>query len=399
MDTVERRQPLRIFCGYAHEDRALFEQLQKAFAVLLRQKQIVVWHYGELLPGAEWESEIERQLDTADIILLLISPSFIASDYCWSKEMQWAITRHSSGEARVLPILLKPTSGWKSTPLGKLQALPTGAKPITNWDKRDDALADVVNGLQRVIQDMQFEESYDVREYRLISRAIISNLVDLQEVQTMAISQAEQWMDTILQAQVGKLQQTVKDPLRIQWTLTDHHQVCDISIDLSTPLMPHPCCEVFCRYVPAAHIILSSKHLALLSKLVEACQLPYHVLEWTLSDSFDLYSFFDNQIVSSESHLHYTTLHEISPRNYLKQVQFKLSEGMYVLMLPKQGSSPVKICLCYPEYEDNIHDKVVIPGSFFYAHRLFSIRKVVSILRGDLSPKQIRQLIAQATTP
>src|SRR5229473_1015981 len=150
--------PLRIFCGYAHEDQALFQRLKKALAVLIRQDAVSIWHYGDLQPGAQWEREIERELNTADIILLLISPSFIASDYCWSKEMQWAITRHTTGEARVIPILLKPTPSWETTPLDALQALPTDAKPITAWSSRDKALADVVEGLRRAVEAVQKQD-------------------------------------------------------------------------------------------------------------------------------------------------------------------------------------------------------------------------------------------------
>jgi hypothetical protein len=161
----EQAAALRVFCGYAHEDNALFQKLKTALAVLIRQDAVNVWHDGDLLPGAHWESEIERELNTADIILLLVSPAFMASDYCWSKEMQWAITRHTTGEARVIPILLKPTPGWEATPLGALQALPTDAKPITAWNSRDKALADVVNGLRRAIEAVQKEDRYPVKEY------------------------------------------------------------------------------------------------------------------------------------------------------------------------------------------------------------------------------------------
>ncbi len=165
---MEAQTPaLRIFCGYAHEDQAHFRQLKAALAVLIRQEAVSIWHDGDLLPGDQWEYEIERELNTADIILLLISPAFITSDYCWSKEMHWAITRHTIGEARVIPILLKPTPGWKTTPLGALQALPTEAKPITTWNNRDQAFATIAKGINNVIQQTQHEEKYPVQEYGL----------------------------------------------------------------------------------------------------------------------------------------------------------------------------------------------------------------------------------------
>lgn len=78
---MEEQVPaLRVFCGYAHEDQALFRHLRSALAVFIRQEAVSIWHYGDLLPGAQWEREIERELNTADIILLLIGPAFMASD-------------------------------------------------------------------------------------------------------------------------------------------------------------------------------------------------------------------------------------------------------------------------------------------------------------------------------
>jgi TIR domain-containing protein len=125
-----KQAPLHIFCGYAHEDEPLFHELKKALAILTWQEVIRIWHYRDLQPGAQWEYEIEREFNIADIILLLISPNFMASDYCYSKEMHWAITRRTTGAACVIPVLGKPTPGWETTPLSQLQALPTGLEPI-----------------------------------------------------------------------------------------------------------------------------------------------------------------------------------------------------------------------------------------------------------------------------
>ncbi len=84
------------------------------------------------------------------IILLLVSQDFLASDYCYEKEMKRALERHEAGEARVIPIILRPTH-LEVTPFSKLQALPTEAKPITLWPDRDEAFVDVVRGIQKVI--------------------------------------------------------------------------------------------------------------------------------------------------------------------------------------------------------------------------------------------------------
>jgi len=191
--------PLRIFCGYASKDEALFKQLHTALAGPIRQEPINVWNYRDIPPGAEWDSEIEHQLSTADIIILLLSPSFIASEYCWSKEMQWAITRHTAGDARVIPIILKPTPDWETTPLGSLQALPVDAKPISTWRNRDEAFANVVDGLLRVIRQVQREDKYPVREYTLGLRFSFDIPVQVQKTtaQELIRSAAEQWLKKV----------------------------------------------------------------------------------------------------------------------------------------------------------------------------------------------------------
>src|SRR5262249_31156773 len=155
----------------------------------------------EILAGTEWDSEIKQQLHKADIILLLISPAFIASEYCWKKEMQWAIARHQTGEAHVIPLMLRPISGWKDNPLYLLQALPTDARPITKWKNRDDALVNVVDGLRKVIHHIQHEERYPVIE-RLLSLGFRTFAKREQP------SQAKQWLERVTTQMEGTLQET-----------------------------------------------------------------------------------------------------------------------------------------------------------------------------------------------
>src|SRR5260370_370232 len=101
--SMETQTPaLRIFCAYASEDRAFFHKLEQALGIHRHQGLISLWHHGELLPGSEWDSEIRHQLHAADIILLLISSAFLHSGYSRNKEIQWAMTRHTSGDACVV---------------------------------------------------------------------------------------------------------------------------------------------------------------------------------------------------------------------------------------------------------------------------------------------------------
>ena len=127
------------------------QQLDISLALLRRAKLISVWHDKKILPGQEWDQEIDKNLENADIVLfLLVSPDFLASDYAYSREMLRAVERHESRSATVVPIILRP-SDWQSSPLGSLEALPSKGRPVSRWSNRDEAWLDVVQGLRRLI--------------------------------------------------------------------------------------------------------------------------------------------------------------------------------------------------------------------------------------------------------
>src|SRR5205085_8456359 len=121
-----------IFFCYAHEDEAFLKKLKKHLRPLQRQGLIDVWHDGDISAGTEWEHEISQQLNSAQIILLLVSPDFMDSDYCYSVELERAMERHERREAYVIPVILRHVL-WQWSPLRKLQALPTDAKPVEQW--------------------------------------------------------------------------------------------------------------------------------------------------------------------------------------------------------------------------------------------------------------------------
>lgn len=147
---------IKIFYSYAHEDKQLRDKLEKHFTPLRRQGYIAEWHDQAIPAGALWESEIDTHLDTADIILLLVSSDFIASNYCWSIQMEHALERHKAGNCRIVPIILRPI-GWKSTPLGDLQVLPRGGQSITKWPDQDEALENVAEGLREIVTTLLVE--------------------------------------------------------------------------------------------------------------------------------------------------------------------------------------------------------------------------------------------------
>src|SRR2546421_10098008 len=144
-------EPVSIFYCYARKDKRLRDELEKRLAALKRLGKVISWHDREILPGTDWKHEIHRHLDTSDIVLLLISPNFIQSDYCYSVEMHRAIERQKAGATSVIPIILRPCN-WKELPMSTLQALPEDGRPITTWRNRDEAFQSVVARLEEVVK-------------------------------------------------------------------------------------------------------------------------------------------------------------------------------------------------------------------------------------------------------
>ena len=118
--------PAKIFFCYAREDEQYLNKLKAYLRPLQRQGMIDVWHDRDISAGTEWESEIKKHLNSADIILLLVSPDFMSSEYCYSVEMDYALERHKCGDVLVIPVIIRPVH-WKESVLGKLQVLPKNA--------------------------------------------------------------------------------------------------------------------------------------------------------------------------------------------------------------------------------------------------------------------------------
>ena len=140
--TLELTKPLKLFYCYSREDILLREELDKHLENLKRLQQITSWNDRDINAGNEWEHDISTSLSSADIILLLISPDFMHSDYCYGVEMKLAMSRHEAGEAKVIPVILRPVD-WEDSPFSKLQVLPTDGNPVTSWLNHDEAFWDV----------------------------------------------------------------------------------------------------------------------------------------------------------------------------------------------------------------------------------------------------------------
>ena len=151
---MTENQAVEVFFSYAHEDEKLRDKLANHLKLLQRQGLINAWYDRDISAGEEWKKEIEQQLNSAQIILLLISDDFLASDFCWSVELERAMRRHEAGEARVIPVILREVD-WHGAPFGKLQALPKNAEPVMNWANIDQAFTDVARGIRKVVEALK----------------------------------------------------------------------------------------------------------------------------------------------------------------------------------------------------------------------------------------------------
>lgn len=142
--------PFQLFVSYSHNDETYLSELEKHLSTLKREKLIDTWCDRKITPGKNWEGEIDDALQRSDVIVFLISPDFIASEYCIEKEVAAALERHSRGDAVVIPIVVRPVD-WLSTPIGKIQALPRDAEPVSMWGDKDQAWLEVTKGIRAAI--------------------------------------------------------------------------------------------------------------------------------------------------------------------------------------------------------------------------------------------------------
>lgn len=144
---------LKTFLSYSHKDEEMKNQLDTFLINLKRSDAIEVWQDRQLEGGVEWHAVIKQALVSADIILLLVSADFNASDYIWKEELAVAMQKHERGEARVIPVILRNCE-WQDMPYAKLQALPKNATPVSAYADRDIAYTEIAKGIRTVVNTL-----------------------------------------------------------------------------------------------------------------------------------------------------------------------------------------------------------------------------------------------------
>jgi hypothetical protein len=182
-------EAISIFLSYSRKDRDLLDVFNTHLAGLVNTGQIVVWHDRDIEAGSEWEPAIQHQLNTANIIILLISANFIASKYCYSNELKRAIERHDIGEAQVIPVILKPCL-WNlpKIPFSKLNVLPNNALPVTKWDDLEEAFTLVVEHIAKIVDRLE--------KNRLRKKSDMLKQEDTERLRQLNFVKQQQKMDT-----------------------------------------------------------------------------------------------------------------------------------------------------------------------------------------------------------
>ncbi len=144
----------KLFISYSHKDESYREALEERLSILERKNIISVWHDRKILAGEEWKDQIDENLEAADIIIFLISSSFLASNYCFDVEVETAMKKQALGTAAIISIIVRPCD-WHECKFSKFQAVPKDAKPITLWDNEDSAWLDAITGLKKHINEFK----------------------------------------------------------------------------------------------------------------------------------------------------------------------------------------------------------------------------------------------------
>jgi hypothetical protein len=144
----------KVFISYSHKDEALRNEMENHLAMLKRDGTIETWHDRRIVAGSNLDTVISENLESAEVILLLVSASFLASDYCYDIEMGRALEKSAEGSAVVIPVILRPCD-WRSSPFGKLRATPTDGKEVTMFANQDEAFGIVAKDVRTATKRFQ----------------------------------------------------------------------------------------------------------------------------------------------------------------------------------------------------------------------------------------------------
>jgi hypothetical protein len=187
---------ITVLLCYDKKDERMVRKLKNQLSLLVRNGLIALWDDADIAPGADREQEMNKSLDEAQVILLLISSSFLGSKYPYKIGMQEAIQKHEQKKARVIPILLSPVH-WEEPPIANLQPLPDSARPITKWRPQDEGYKNVADGIKRVVDQWNAQNLADLSPERMAFVAIFERFTRAVQSQLQPAPRAEATAKTL----------------------------------------------------------------------------------------------------------------------------------------------------------------------------------------------------------
>ncbi len=140
----------KLFISYSHVDTHVLERLHTHMAILKEEGKVSTWFDREILAGGDLDSNIKEELTSADIFIAIVSPDYLNSKYCYQVEFKAALSRMEAGELVIVPVIAEPCD-WHASPLGKMKAIPTDGKPISDWVNRNTAYLNIIQEIRRLL--------------------------------------------------------------------------------------------------------------------------------------------------------------------------------------------------------------------------------------------------------
>ncbi|MET0396393.1 MAG: TIR domain-containing protein [Longimicrobiaceae bacterium] len=189
-DTTSAARAARVFISYTHRDTEIASEFEKHLTILARKGEIEIWSERQILQGANWRTTIDERLESADIILFLISADFLASDYCFGREVQRAMELHDQGKILVIPVIVRPVD-WSVAPFAKLQSLPRDGTTLVGSRDLDAQMAEVMSDLESILRRLDIRHpSLDIETPLTVELRIDANFDDYTDRQQEALLHA-----------------------------------------------------------------------------------------------------------------------------------------------------------------------------------------------------------------
>jgi len=155
---------LKIFFLYSKSDKRLAEILMHYLTPMVKMRKVDICDGSEVIAGKDWDLDTKERYNQSDIYIALISPDFVASDFCYQDDLKLVIEKHQNKRAVMLPILVRFTPFWKELGIGKLDYLPIDGKPISQWKDEEEALFEIMKYIKKLIKKLVGKEEESSEE-------------------------------------------------------------------------------------------------------------------------------------------------------------------------------------------------------------------------------------------